>query len=63
MSESNHDEPKYINARQAYDKYGIPRSLLNELAANGKISSKRIKGTSMVLFLYSESDIRNVIYT
>ena len=55
-------EDKFITGTIAYRTYGIPRSMLRELAEQGVIrSEERTTGGPFVLKLYSEADIKDYL--
>ena len=57
------DETKWINARQVYVRYGIPRNLLRELARNGKVKTRSVsvRPTGKIMKLYSSDDCASVV--
>lgn len=56
------NETRWINARQVYGLYGIPRNLLRELADSGKIGRREVSFSSgKRMFLYDERDCKKFI--
>lgn len=51
---------KWLNARRVYMQYGIPRSLLRELAASGKVRTREVRlpesGKTMKLYNYGDCE-------
>ena len=54
-------EAKYINAKQVFDLYGIPRSALNELADEGRLTVREFSTASATMKLYSVEELENII--
>lgn len=53
--------PKYLNAKQVFEKYGIPRHALGQLAIEGRVSVRRIETEVATTNLYSVADIEKII--
>lgn len=56
-------EAKWLNARKVYLRYGIPRSFLRGLAADGKVRTREIvlPDSGKVMKLYSSDDCKAVV--
>lgn len=55
------NNPEYKNANQIHEMFGIPRSMLGRMAAEGRVEVKRIEDDFGVLNLYRVSDIEKII--
>lgn len=52
---------QYINARQVFERYGIPRSALNRLVDDGRITVRTIETSVAFTKLYSVEEIEKII--
>ena len=52
---------KYINARQVFERYGIPRSALNRLVDDGRITVRTIETSVAVTKLYSVEELEKLL--
>ena len=52
---------QYINARQVFERYGIPRSALNRLVDDGRITVRTIETSVAFTKLYSVEEIEKLI--
>ena len=51
----------YINARQVFERYGIPRSALNRLVDDGRLTVRTIETSLAFTKLYSVEEIEKLI--
>ena len=52
------DTMKFLNAREIFEKYRIPRSKLRELASSGAVNVvETTSGGQHPMWLYSEADV------
>ena len=52
---------QYINARQVFERYGIPRSALNRLVDDGRITVRTIETSVAFTKLYSVEEIEKLL--
>lgn len=52
---------QYINARQVFERYGIPRSALNRLVDDGRLAVRTIETSVAFTKLYSVEEIEKII--
>jgi predicted DNA-binding transcriptional regulator AlpA len=52
---------QYINARQVFERYGIPRSALNRLVDDGRLTVRTIETSVAFTKLYSVEEIEKII--
>ena len=52
---------QYINARQVFERYGIPRSALNRLVDDGRITVRTIETSIAYTKLYSVEEIEKLL--
>ena len=52
---------QYINARQVFERYGIPRSALNRLVDDGRLKVRTIETSVAFTKLYSVEEIEKLI--
>ena len=52
---------QYINARQVFERYGIPRSALNRLVDDGRLTVRTIETSVAFTKLYSIEEIEKII--
>ena len=52
---------QYINARQDFERYGIPRSALNRLVDDGRLTVRTIETSVAFTKLYSVEEIEKII--
>ena len=52
---------QYINARQVFERYGIPRSALNRLVDDGRITVRTIETSVAYTKLYSVEEIEQLL--
>ena len=52
---------QYINARQVFERYGIPRSALNRLVDDGRLTVRTIETSVAYTKLYSVEEIEKLI--
>ena len=52
---------QYINARQVFERYGIPRSALNQLVDDGRITVRTIETSVAFTKLYSVEEIEKLL--
>ena len=52
---------QYINARQVFERYGIPRSALNRLVDDGRLTVRTIDTSVAFTKLYSVEEIEKLI--
>ena len=51
----------YINARQVFERYGIPRSALNQLVDDGRLTVRTIETSLAFTKLYSVEEIEKLL--
>lgn len=51
----------YINARQVFERYGIPRSALNRLVDDGRLTVRTIDTSVAYTKLYSVEEIEKLL--
>lgn len=52
---------QYINARQVFERYGIPRSALNRLVDDGRLTVRTIETSVALTKIYSVEEIEKII--
>ena len=52
---------QYINARQVFERYGIPRSALNRLVDDGRLTVRTIETSVAYTKLYSVEEIEQLL--
>ena len=52
---------QYINARQVFKRYGIPRSALNRLVDDGRLTVRTIETSVACTKLYSVEEIEKLL--
>ena len=52
---------QYINARQVFERYGIPRSALNQLVDDGRLTVRTIETSVAYAKLYSVEEIEKLL--
>ena len=52
---------QYINARQVFERYGIPRSALNQLVDDGRLTVRTIETSLAFTKLYSVEEIEKLL--
>ena len=52
---------QYINARQVFERYGIPRSALNQLVDDGRLTVRTIETSLAFTKLYSVEEIEKIL--
>ena len=52
---------QYINARQVFERYGIPRSALNRLVDDGRLTVRTIETSVAFTKIYSVDEIEKII--
>ena len=52
---------QYINARQVFERYGIPRSALNRLVDDGRLTVRTIETSVAITKLYSVEEIEKLL--
>lgn len=52
---------QYINARQVFERYGIPRSALNQLVDDGRLTVRTIETSVAYTKLYSVEEIEKLL--
>ena len=52
---------QYINARQVFERYGIPRSALNQLVDDGRLTVRTIETSVAYTKLYSVEEIEKIL--
>ena len=52
---------QYINARQVFERYGIPRSALNQLVDDGRLTVRTIETSLAYTKLYSVEEIEKLL--
>ena len=52
---------QYINARQVFERYGIPRSALNQLVDDGRLTVRTIDTSVAYTKLYSVEELEKLL--
>lgn len=52
---------QYINARQVFERYGIPRSALNRLVDDGRLTVRTVETSVAFTKLYSVDEIEKLL--
>lgn len=52
---------QYINARQVFERYGIPRSALNRLVDDGRLTVRTIETSVAFTKIYSVEEIEKLL--
>ena len=52
---------QYINARQGFERYGIPRSALNRLVDDGRLTVRTIETSVAYTKLYSVEELEKLL--
>ena len=52
---------QYINARQVFERYGIPRSALNHLVDDGRLTVRTIETSVAYTKLYSVEELEKLL--
>jgi len=52
---------QYINARQVFERYGIPRSALNQLVDDGRLTVRTIETSVAYTKLYSVEELEKLL--
>ena len=52
---------QYINARQVFERYGIPRSALNQLVDDGRLTVRTVETSVAYTKLYSVEEIEKLL--
>ena len=52
---------QYINARQVFERYGIPRSALNRLVDDGRLTVRTIETSVAFTKLYSVEELEKLL--
>lgn len=52
---------QYINARQVFERFGIPRSALNRLVDDGRLTVRTIETSVAFTKLYSVEEIEKLL--
>ena len=52
---------QYINARQVFERYGIPRSALNRLVEDGRLTVRTIETSVAFTKIYSVEEIEKLL--
>ena len=52
---------QYINARQVFERYGIPRSALNRLVDDGRLTVRTVETSVAYTKLYSVDEIEKLL--
>ena len=52
---------QYINARQVFERYGIPRSALNQLVDDGRLTVRTVETSVAFTKLYSVDEIEKLL--
>ena len=52
---------QYINARQVFERYGIPRSALNQLVDDGRLTVRTIETSVAYTKLYSVEELDKLL--
>lgn len=52
---------QYINARQVFERYGIPRSALNRLVDDGRLTVRTIETSVAYTKLYSVEELEKLL--
>ena len=53
--------PQYLNAKQIFEAYGIPRSALQQLVSEGRLSVREFSTQLATVKLYSVEDLEKII--
>lgn len=53
---------QYMNAKQIFECYGIPRSALGQLVREGRVEVRKIETEVATTNLYSVADLEKIIY-
>ena len=53
--------PQYLNANQIFEAYGIPRSALQQLVSEGRLSVREFSTQLATMKLYSVEDLEKII--
>ena len=53
--------PQYLNATQIFEAYGIPRSALQQLVSEGRLSVREFSTQLATMKLYSVEDLEKII--
>lgn len=52
---------KFLNAKQIFEAYGIPRSALQQLVAEGRLTVREFTTEVATMKLYSVADLERII--
>ena len=52
---------QYINAHQVFERYGIPRSALNRLVDDGRLTVRTVETSVAFTKLYSVEEIEKLL--
>ena len=52
---------QYINARQVFERYGIPRSALNRLVDDGRLTVRTIETSVAFTKIYAVEEIEKLL--
>ena len=52
---------QYINARQVFERYGIPRSALKQLVDDGRLTVRTIETSVAYTKLYSVEELEKLL--
>lgn len=52
---------QYINARQVFERYGIPRSALNRLVDDGRLTVRTIETSVAFTKIYSVEELEKLL--
>lgn len=52
---------QYINARQVFERYGIPRSALNQLVDDGRLTVRTIETSVAYTKLYPVEELEKLL--
>ena len=52
---------QYINARQVFERYGIPRSALTQLVDDGRLTVRTIETSVAYTKLYSVEELEKLL--
>lgn len=52
---------QYINARQVFERYGIPRNALNRLVDDGRLTVRTVETSVAFTKLYSVDEIEKLL--
>ena len=52
---------QYINARQVFERYGIPRGALNRLVDDGRLTVRTIETSVAYTKLYSVEELEKLL--